>query len=171
MILILALFLIVMIPMVTDYIKQVSQQTAIQSQIDQVQSQLDLIQSRMSSQYPAATESAKLKAEVEKAALQYKNVGDNPEVSKIIMDLAWENGVTIVDMNVSQSMNKILGADYPVLGYSMSLTGQVASFQNFLIALGKKIPSCQFTSVIIRPATVYGELDGASINLLVYCNN
>jgi len=106
--------------MVTDYIKQVSQQTAIQSQIDQVQSQLDLIQSRMSSQYPAATESAKLKAEVEKAALQYKNVGDNPEVSKIIMDLAWENGVT---------------------------------------------------SVIIRPATVYGELDGASINLLVYCNN
>jgi len=170
-ILILALFLIVMVPMVTDYVQQVSQQASVQSQLDQVQSQLDLIKARMTAQPPAADEAAKLKAEVENAALQYKKVGDNPEVSKIIMDLAWENDLTIVNMSVSHSLNKILGTEYPVLSYSLSLTGQVANFQNFLIAVGNKIPSSQFTSVTIRPAPVYGELDSASVDLMIYCNN
>ncbi|MBN1690087.1 MAG: hypothetical protein JW901_03595 [Dehalococcoidia bacterium] len=171
MILILALFLIVMVPMATDYFEQISQQAAIQTQLDQVQAQLDVLESGITSQSIAAGESAKLKAEVEAAELQYKNVGDNPEVSKIIMDIAWDNDITIVDMNVSQSLNKILGTDYPVLSYSLSLSGQVANFQNFLIAVGKRIPLCQFTSVTIRPAQVYGELDDALINLQVYCNN
>jgi hypothetical protein len=64
----------------------------------------------------------------------------------------------------------VLGSDYPVLSYSLTLTGQVANFQNFLIDTGKRLPSCQFTSVIISPATVEGELDNASIDMLVYCN-
>jgi len=65
----------------------------------------------------------------------------------------------------------MLGTDYPVLSYSLSLTGQVANFQNFLIAVGQKLPSSQFTSITISPATVEGELDNASISMQVYCNN
>jgi len=171
MILILALFMIIMVPMVTDYIEQVSQQAAVQLQIDQVQSQIAVLEDRMASQAPATTEAAKLKADVEAAKLQYKKVGDNPEVSKIIMDLAWDYDITITGMSVTQAINKALGTDYPVLSYSLSLTGQVANFQNFLIAAGKRIPLCQYTGITISPAVVEGELDTATINMQVYCNN
>jgi len=171
LILILALFLIAMVPLVTGYIEQLSQQAAIQLQINLVQSQIDALKAKMTSQSAATTEAARMKADMEAAKLQYKNIGDNPEVSKILMDLAWDYDITITSMSVSQAISKVLGTDYPVLSYSLSLTGQVANFQNFLIVAGKRLPSCQFTSVTINPATVEGELDIASINMQVYCNN
>jgi len=171
LILILALFLIVMVPLATGYIEQVSQQAAMQLQINQVQTQIDALNDKMASQSLATTEAARMKADLEAAKLQYRNVGDNPEVSQILMNLAWDYDITIADMSVSQAKSKVLGSDYTVLSYSLSLTGQVANFQNFLIATGKKLPSCQFTSVTITPATVEGELDNASINIQVYCNN
>lgn len=171
LILILALFLIVMVPMVTGYMEQSSQQSAIQVQINEVQSQIDDLTARMASQSAVSVEAGEVKKEMEAARLQYKKIGNNPEVSKILMDLAWDYDITITNMTVTQGVNKILGADYPVLTYSLSLTGQVANFQNFLIAAGIKLPSSQFTSVTINPAAIAGELDRASINILVYCNN
>lgn len=171
LILILALFLIVMVPMVTGYMEQSSQQSAIQVQINEVQSQIDDLTARMASQSAVSVEAGEVKKELEAARLQYKKIGNNPEVSKILMDLAWDYDITITNMTVSQGVNKILGADYPVLTYSLSLTGQVANFQNFLIAAGIKLPSSQFTSVTINPATIAGELDKASMNIQVYCSN
>jgi Tfp pilus assembly protein PilO len=171
LILILALFLIAMVPLVTGYIEQVSQQAAMQLQINQVQSQIDALKAKMASQSSATTDAAKMKKELDDAKLQYKNVGDNAEVSQIIMGLAWDYDITITSMSVSQAMSKASGTEYPVLTYSLSLTGQVANFQNFLIAVGKKLPSSQFTGITISPATVEGELDNATISMQVYCNN
>jgi len=171
LILILALFLIAMVPMVTGYIEQISQQAAIQLQISLAQSQIDTLTAKMASQSSATTEAVKMKADLEAAKLQYKNVGDNADVSQILMGLAWDYDITITSMSVSQATSKMLGTDYPVLSYSLSLTGQVANFQNFLIAVGQKLPSSQFTSITISPATVEGELDNASISMQVYCNN
>jgi len=171
LILILALFLIVMVPLVTGYIEQVSQQTAMQLQINQVQLQMDALKAKMAARSSATIEAARMKADLEAAKLQYKNIGDNPEVSKMVMDLAWDYDITITSMTVSQVTNKMLGSDYPVLTYALSLTGQVANFQNFLIAASVKLPSSQFTSVTINPATVEGELDKATISMQVYCNN
>ena len=74
-------------------------------------------------------------------------------------------------MSVSSSKSKILGKEYPVLVYSLSLTGQVAGFQNFLIAIGNKLPSSQYSGVSISPAATEGELDTASIGIQVYCSN
>ena len=171
LILILALFLIAMVPLVTGYIEQLSQQAAIQLQINLVQSQIDALKAKMTSQSAATTEAARMKADMEAAKLQYKNIGDNPEVSKILMDLAWDYDITITSMSISKATSKIAGADYPVLSYYLSLTGQVANFQNFLIAIGNKLPSSQFNDVIISPATVEGELDKATLSMQVYCNN
>jgi len=170
-ILILALFLIVMVPMVTGYIEQASQQTTIQLRINEVQAQIDELTAKMASQSSVLGEAGKMKADLEAAELQYKNVGDNPEVSQILMDLAWDYDITITNMTVSQAINKVLGTDYPVLSYSLSLSGQVANFQNFLIAAGTKLPSSQFISVTINPAKIEGDLDKATINMQVYCNN
>ena len=170
MILIFALFLIIMVPMVTGYLAQTSEQAAVQLQINVLQSQMDALKIKMASQSTVTTEAAKMKADLEAAKAQYKNVDDNPEVSQIIMGLAWDYDVTITSMNVSESISKVSGVEYPVLSYSLSLTGQVANFQNFLIAAGRKLPSSQFTEVSISPATVEGELDNATVSMQVYCN-
>lgn len=170
MILILALFLIIMVPMVTAYLAQTAEQAAVQLQTNLVQSQIDALKARIASQSTATTGTASIKEEMDAAKAQYKNVGDNAEVSQIIMNLAWDYDATITSMSVSESNSKVSGAEYPVLNYSLSLTGQVANFQNFLIAAGKKLPSSQFTEVTISPATVEGELDTASISIQVYCN-
>jgi hypothetical protein len=159
-----------MVPLVTGYIEQISQQTTMQLQINQAQSQIDTLKAKVASQSASTAEAGKMKADLEAAKLQYKNVGDNPEVSKIIMDLAWDYDVTITGMIVSQAKINMMGADYPVLVYTLSLSGQVANFQNFLIASGNKLPSSQFTSIIINPAVVEGELDKATISMQVYCN-
>ena len=157
--------------MVTGYLDQVSQQAAVQLQTNMVQSQIDALKVKMASQSTVTTVEAKMKADLEAAKAQYKNVNDNAGVSQILMDLAWDYDITITSMSVSQSTAKMAGADYPVLSYFLSLTGQVANFQNFLIAVGKKLPSSQFNDVTINPATVEGELDNASISMQVYCNN
>jgi type II secretory pathway pseudopilin PulG len=170
MILILALFLIVMVPMVTGYLAQTAEQAAVQLQTNLVQSQIDALRAKIASQSTATTGPASMKKELDAAKAQYKNVGDNAEVSQVIMNLAWDYDVTITSMGVSESNSKVSGTEYPVLNYSLSLTGQVANFQNFLIAAGKKLPSSQFTEVTISPATVEGELDTASISIQVYCN-
>ena len=171
LILILALFLIAMVPMVTGYMEQASQQTTIQLQINEVQSQIDDLTARMTSRSSATTEAGEMKMDLEAARLQYKNIGNNPEVSQILMDLAWDYDITITNMTVSRAASKILDSEYPVLTYSLSLTGQVANFQNFLIAAGVKLPSSQFTNVAINPAKIEGELDKASISMQVYCND
>ena len=168
---ILCLFLVAVIPLATGYTEQAAQQQALKLQISQLQTQYDALKAKMASQPPAAAELGKLKTEAEAAKLLYKNVADNPEISQAIMNLAWDNDITITSMGVSSSKNKILDKEYPVLVYSLSLTGQVASFQNFLIAIGNKLPSSQYTTITITPATVEGELDTASMVLQVYCNN
>jgi hypothetical protein len=170
MILIFALFLIIMVPMVTGYLAQTAEQAAVQLQITQLQLQMDALKAKIASQSIPATGAIKAKADLEAAKAQYKNVNDNAEVSQVIMGLAWDYDITITSMGVSKSTSKVLGTEYPVLSYSLSLTGQVANFQNFLIAAGNKLPSGQFTDVTINPATVEGELDNASISMQVYCN-
>jgi hypothetical protein len=157
-----------MIPLATGYMEQAARQQALKLQISQLQSQYDALKARMASQTSLAAEMGKLKAEAEAARLLYKNVAYNPEISQTIMKLAWDNDITITSMGVSSSNSKILGKDYPVLVYSLSLTGQVANFQNFLIAIGKELPSSQYTAITITPATVEGELDTASMGIQFY---
>ena len=168
---ILCLFLIAVVPLAMGYMTQSARQQALKLQIGQLQPQVDALKAKMASQPSAAAEMGRLKAEAEAAKLLYKSLSDNPEISQVIMDLAWDNHINITSMGVSSSKSKILDKEYPVLVYSLSLTGQVANFQNFLIAIGNKLPSSQYSGITITPAIVEGELDRASMGIQVYCNN
>ena len=165
------LFLVAMIPLTMGYMEQAAKQKALKLQIGQLQSQYDALKAKMASPSSLTADVGKLKTEAEAAKSAYEKVDYNPEVSKIIMDLAWDNDVTITTMGVSSSKSKILAKEYPVLIYSLSMTGQVANFQNFLSAIGRELPSSEYTSITIKPATVEGELDSASMGVRVYCNN
>ena len=168
---ILCLFLIAMVPLAMGYMTQSARQQALKLQIGQLQPQVDALKAKMASQPAAAAEMGRLKAEAEAAKLLYKNLADNPEISQVIMDLAWDNNINITSMSVSAAKSKILDKEYPVLVYSLSLTGQVAGFQNFLIAIGNKLPSSQYSGISISPAATEGELDTASVGIRVYCSN
>lgn len=171
LIIILCLFLIAMIPMATGYMERASKQEALRLQVNQLQSQYDAIKAKMAGQAALSSEVGKLKAEAEAAQLQYKNVADNPEVSQAIMALAWKYDITIISMDVSVSKGTVLGTSYPALTYFLSMSGQVANFQNFLIAVGNQLPSSQYLNIALTPATVEGELDNATIGIQIYCNN
>ena len=171
LILIFCLFLVAMIPMATGYLEQSSKQEALRLQINQLQSQYDAIKAKMAGQTSLKTEVGQLKAEAEAAKLQYKNVSDNPEVSQALMDLAWKYDITIISMSVDISQSTVLGTNYPALKYVLNLSGQVANFQNFLIEVGNKLPSSQYLEITITPATVEGNLDTASMSIMIMCNN
>jgi hypothetical protein len=73
-------------------------------------------------------------------------------------------------MAVSANVGKLLGTDFPFLTYSCSLSGQVANFQNLLIAIGNRYPSSRATLFSISPAQLEGELDLASLVISIYCD-
>ncbi|MCX6007346.1 MAG: hypothetical protein NTZ34_08855 [Chloroflexi bacterium] len=162
---ILCLFLIFMVPQVLGYMETASRQQALKLQISQLQSQYDALKAKMASQSSLAAKKAEAKA------YSLPSRAGNPEISQVIMDLAWDNDITIITMGISSSNSKILDKDYPVLVYSLKLTGQVTNFQKFLLAIGKELPSSEYIDITITPATVEGELDKATMNIQVYCDN
>ena len=171
LIVILCLFLIAMIPLATGYMAQSSQQQALRMQVSQLQSQYDAVKAKMAGQASLSTDVGKLKAEADAATKLYEEGCDNLLSSQILMDLAWKNDVTITSMSVSSAQSKILDTTYPGFSYSLSLSGQVAGFQNFLIAVDKRFPSSQYQNITITPATVEGNLDSASISIQILCNS
>jgi hypothetical protein len=170
LIVVFCLFLVAMIPLATGYLAQASQQQALRQQVTQLQSQYDVVKAKMAAEASPSGEPGKLKAEADAATKLYEEGCDNLVSSQILMDLAWKNNLTITSLSVSSSKGKILATDYPAFTYSLSLSGQVAGFQNFLIAVDQRFPASLYQNISITPATVEGNLDTASIGIQILCN-
>ena len=170
LVIVFCLFLIAMIPLAAGYLAQASQQQALRLQVSQLQSQYDAVKAKMAGQASPSGEPGKLKAEADAATKLYEEGCDNLVSSQILMDLAWKNNLTITSLSVSSSKGKILAAEYPAFTYSLSLSGQVAGFQNFLIAVDQRFPASLYQNISITPATVEGNLDTASIGIQILCN-
>ena len=170
---IVCLFLIAAVPLAMGYLEQFALQQALKLQVSQRQTEYDALQAKMASQPSQATQMEKLKTEAEAAKLLYKNIADNSEITQAILDLAWDPDIdiTVTSIGVATSTSKILDKEYPVLVYTLTLTGQVTGFQKFLIAIGKALPSSQYTAINITPTAIEGELDSATMTIQVYCNN
>ena len=169
LILIFCLFLIAMLPMAMSYMDQATKQQALRLQVNQLQSQYDTVKAKMAGQSSLSTEVGKLKAEAEAARKLYEEGCDNLRSSQILMDLAWKNDITIISMSVSPSQGTVLGTKYPALTYVLNLSGQVANFQNFLLAVDKRFPSSQYMDINITPATVEGNMDIATLSIQIMC--
>lgn len=165
-----ALFLIVATPMFLGFFSEMSTQALLRSQLAQLQTRYNDLQKQTGSQAALLAEVTTLKADVDKTRSAYRNVEDSIEVSQDLIDLAWKYDITINAMTMSQGLAKYSGLEYPVLNYVMDMTGQVPAFQNFLLAMGTKLPSSQVASVVITPAVEQGKLDKATITIKVICN-
>jgi hypothetical protein len=58
---------------------------------------------------------------------------------------------------------------FQVLTFVLDLKGQVANFQNFLLALEGKLPTSEIKAVNITVAEKKGEEDTATVKLDVFC--
>jgi uncharacterized membrane-anchored protein YhcB (DUF1043 family) len=167
---IVVLVLVVIIPMLTSYFDQMSQQNILRDNLSKLQSQYIDLQKQISSQGNAATEINRLKSDVESARLLYGNSCDSIVISKELMDLAWKYDITITTISASGTSAKIQGKDYSGTAYDLVMGGQVANFQNYLIAVGEKFPTSKIQNVNILPAADQGTLDSANMTIVILCN-
>jgi hypothetical protein len=165
-----ALILIVAVPLFLGFFSEMSTQSLLRGQLAQLQTRYNDLQKQTGSQAALLAEVTSLKSDVEKTRLLYRNVEDSIDVSQDLIDLAWKYDITINTMTMSQSLGKYSGLEYPVLIYTMDMTGQVPAFQNFMLAVGKKLPSSQVASVVISPAVEQGKLDKATVTVKIVCN-
>ncbi len=169
-IIILALFLVITVPMYFSYMDETTKQEALRANLAQLQAQYAALQGKLAAQANINAEIAALQAEIQTANLQYRDACDSIETSKKLLDLAWKWDITVINMNVTTSTATLLKATYPATAYSLNVNGQVAAFQNYLIEVGNVLPTAQITDVIIQPSQVEGGLDSAILTITVFCN-
>jgi hypothetical protein len=167
LIIICALFIIAAVPLTITLISEISRQASLKAQLAQLQLQQERMQKSIAAQGTLKIDITRVKTELDAARLAYKKPQDNPEISNILITLAQKYDITVIAMTAKQSSVSIAGSDHPALTYQLQLKGQVAGFQNFIIAVASKLPGSFINSFNILPAPVEGELDGAYITMQV----
>ena len=170
LLIIVVLVLVAVVPMITSYMDATSQQGPLREKLSTLQSQYADLQKQMTPQGSVTTQINQLKLDIEAAKSMYGNACDSVETSRELIDLAWQCNVTITSIKATSISGKVQGKDYPGISYVLVMSGQVANFQNYLIAVGDKFPTSRPDAVIINPATVEGMLDHATLTIWIICN-
>jgi hypothetical protein len=170
LLIIVVLVLVAVIPMITSYFDATAQQAPLRDKLSKLQSQYAILQKQVTPQGILTGQVNQLKSDVEAARLVYGHACDGIETSQDLLNLAWEYDVTITSLAASPGTAKIQGKDYSGTSYVLTMTGQVANFQNYLIAVGNKFPSSKPSAVSIAPSTTEGVLDQATLTVLIVCN-
>lgn len=167
---IIGLFLIVMFPLVTDAIITVSKQHELRSRLAQLQTQHQDLLGKLAAQSDLTAQIEQSRKNLQALKTNYGSISQNLEVSRGITDLAWNHNITVNSIAVTSDKAKVVGLEMPVLRYTLALSGQVASFQNFILALSRKYKSGEILRVDIAPAQTEGELDKCTVVFQIYCN-
>ena len=170
LIIIVVLVAVVAVPMITSYTDETAKQAPLKDRLAKLQSQYADLQKQLGSQGSMTAQINALKADIVTVHAGYGHACDSIEMSKDLIDLAWQNDVTILSMASSSVKVKIQEKDYPGTSYIIRLSGQVPNFQNYLIDMGNKFASSRPADILIQPATKQGELDHAVLTINILCN-
>ena len=170
LLIIFAVVLIIAVPLGLSLFSAFSAQSTLKTQLMQLQTRYNDLQKQTGSQASLLNEVNVLKEDVDRTKQLFRNVENSIEISQELISAAWKNDVVINSMNISQTRYKYSGVEYPVLTYTMNLSGQVAAFQNFLLETGKRLPSSYTVDVLIEPAETQGKLDKATLTMRIVCN-
>jgi len=164
-----AVVLIVALPMFLSTMFEFSSQELLRNQLVQLQNRYNDLQRQKISTAELSSEVDRLKVEIEKTAGTYPEISTGPEIMQILIDMAWKYDITITGMEVSQGTKKYGDIEYPLLIYTIKMSGQVPAFQNYLLDSGLRLPTAEVTSVVFEPAQSQGKLDKATITISVVC--
>lgn len=113
-------------------------------------------------------EMAQIKAETEAAKAVYPHPNSAPEIMDSLIELARLNDIYVTSTKVSTSQPaKAIG---PVLTVQLGLKGQVPKFQNFMLALGDRLPTSQIKQVAFAIAGKEAEYDTANLTIDIQCH-
>jgi len=135
------------------------------------------------------TPKARLEAELKKTEQEaiavkasYPDPVKMPELVERLIGLAKENGITVTGTKVNvttlpppKETSKDKGKTTPteridtILNIELGLKGQVAMFQNFLLALDKEFPTTRIKKVSFTIRSEEGQEDTSELSLLVLC--
>lgn len=91
------------------------------------------------------------------------------EILDRLLKLAEANDVDVTNIAVTTSPKILDKVAYDVFTFQFTLRGQVPNFQNFLLALGDRLPTSQISAVNITVAAEESEEDIASVTIEVLC--
>jgi len=163
-VLILGIFLILFIPLLLIYQEQPKTQNDLGATLANLQKVLTVEQTPKA-KYEA--ELAQITAENEAAKAVYPSSNNTPEILDTLLDMAEANDIYVTQTKVSTSQPKeSIG---PILTIEIGLKGQVPKFQNFLLALGDKLPTSRIKQVNFKIASTTETEDTARITIEILC--
>lgn len=112
-------------------------------------------------------ELAQVTAESEAAKAAFPSSNQAPEITDSLLELAELNDIYVTQTKISTSTPT--GAIGPVLTITIGLKGQMPKFQNFLLALGDKLPTSQIKQLTFTIASAEEAEDTASVTLDIFC--
>lgn len=159
------IFLILLIPLMVINQQQPAKQLELKATLANLQKVL-AGETTPKSKWEA--ELTQVQAETEAAKAAFPNPNRTPEIIDSLLQLAELNDIYVTSTKVSSSkpVAKSIG---PVLTLEIGLKGQVPNFQNFLLALGDKLPTSQIKKVSFAIAGKESEEDTASITIDILC--
>lgn len=112
-------------------------------------------------------------AETETASAVFYTQDRGPEIMNRLLELATLYDISVVKTEQAASDQTMTIGDntvtFQVLTFTLDLKGQVAEFQNFLLALESKLPTSEIQQVTMTVAEKKGEEDTANVKLDVFC--
>ena len=175
LLLLIGIFLILFLPLVVIYQKQPAMQAGLQQEFSLLQKVLATPTTQNGDKGAVEAELKRVADETEAVRTIFPDPDKSPEIIDRLIQLAESNDIDITQAKVSTSKQKIGEAkdavEWDKLTFEIGLKGQVAKFQNFMLALGKddKLQTCVVREVTFTVAKKEGDKDTASLKIDVFC--
>ena len=170
LLLIVGIFLVIFVPMWRIYQQQPAKQADLKVTLSNLEK---ILSAERSSKGKLEVELNQAEAQLEVARAAFPNPDQSPEIIEGLLKLAESNGIYVTGTKIAASqraLSKTEGAiKWSVLTYDISLKGQMPKFQNFLLVMGRELPTAQVKGVTFQIAAKEGEEDTASLKIEVFC--
>lgn len=171
LILVVGIFLLLFIPLGFLYLQQPAEQDQLKGTLANLEK---ILAAPTTKKEMLESQVKQAESDLTKAKAVFPQPDQSPEIIAGLLELAKANGITVTRTKVSISkQSTTIGKskiEYPLLIFDISLKGQVPKFQNFLLALDTKFPTCQMKKVNFAIAAREGDEDTASMTINVLCN-
>lgn len=168
--LLVGIFLILLIPIFVIYQQQLPKQAGLEHKLTLLNTILSASTTKKES---LEIEIQQTEARMETAETIFPSPDQCPEIIDRLIELAELSDIGVTATRVSTS-EEMIGEDdnvirYPILTVEIDLEGQVPKFQNFILSLDEKFPTCEIKELDMAVAEEETEEDTANLKIDILC--
>jgi hypothetical protein len=161
LVLLIGVFLVIFVGLLMLNNQLSAKQTTLNSTLTNLQKILTGAQQTPQSKYEGDLAQATAQSQAAKAS--YPTPNQAPEILDSLLALAASNDVYVTGTAITSDTTA--GAIGPTLTFDLGLKGQIPKFENFLLALDKKLPTSRINTLTFVAAGVGQEYDTATIKI------